>query len=145
MADIISSNFLIWAIAVVAIMGIGVGSIAITYFRPLGASIVFTDPIPSPSISLSSDAAEQFQRGCQAFQSGQYRGAIAAFSQVLDTAPACAEAFHNRGRGQANLGDNNLSVRDLLAAGERYDQQGSKAGVDQVKGDMEQIAARVRR
>ncbi|MDJ0707574.1 MAG: hypothetical protein QNJ46_30225 [Leptolyngbyaceae cyanobacterium MO_188.B28] len=144
MADIISSNFWIWAIAVIAILGIGVGSIAITYFRPLGTAIVFAAPIPSSSISLSSTAAEQFQQGCEAFQAGQYRRAINAFSQVLETAPACAEALHNRGRGQANLGDNNLSVRDLLAAGERYDKQGSKAGVDQVKGDMERIAAGVK-
>ena len=144
MADIISSNFLIWAIAVIAILGIGVGSIAITHFRPLGAAIVFADPIPSPASSLPSEAAEQFQRGCQAFQAGQYRRAIADFSQVLDSTPACAEAFHNRGRGQANLGDNTRSVRDLLAAGERYDQQGSKAGVDQVKQDMERIAAEVK-
>ena len=141
MADIISSNFLIWAIAVLAILGIGVGSIAITYFRPLGTAIVFADPILSPSTALSPVSNEQFQRGCKAFQAGQFRLAIDAFSQVLESDPACAEALHNRGRGQANLGDNNLSVRDLLAAGERYDQQGSKAGVDQIKGDMERIAA----
>ena len=143
MANLISSNFLIWAIAVLAVLGIGVGSIAITYFRPLGSSIVFADPIPAPDPSLLANAAKPFQQGCEAFQAGQYRRAITAFSQVLEADPACAEAFHNRGRGQANLGDNTRSVRDLLAAGERYDQQGSKVGVDRVKEDMERIAARL--
>ncbi|MCG8363036.1 MAG: hypothetical protein MJA27_06860 [Pseudanabaenales cyanobacterium] len=144
MADIFSSDFLIWAIAVLAVLGIGVGSIAITYFQPLGSSIVFADPITSLSTSLSSKAAEQFQQGCEAFQAGQYRRAINAFSQVIETEPACAEAFHNRGRVQANLGDNMLSVRDLLAAEDRYDKQGAKAGIDRIKGDMERIAAGLR-
>ena len=144
MADIISTDFLIWAIAVLAVLGIGVGSITLTYFQPLGASILFSDPIQSPSIPLSSKAAEQFQQGCEAFQAGQYRRAVNQFSQVIATEPTCAEAFHNRGRVQANLGDNTLSVRDLLQAGEHYDQQETKAGIIQIKQDMERIAAGLR-
>ena len=144
MANIILTDFLIWAIAVLAVLAIGVGSIAITYFRPLGSSIVFAKPIKSPSIPLSSQAAEQFQQGCEAFQAGQYRRAVNYFNQVIEIEPACAEAFHNRGRVQANLGDNTLSVRDLLQAGEHYDKQDTKAGIVQIKDDMERIAAGLR-
>jgi regulator of sirC expression with transglutaminase-like and TPR domain len=58
--------------------------------------------------------------------------------------PRCAEAFQNCGLAYANLGTDDLAAKALVRASEAYDQQGTKEGLDMVKQQLEQLAARRR-
>ncbi|MBE9078765.1 hypothetical protein IQ241_15920 [Romeria aff. gracilis LEGE 07310] len=127
------SDFLVWAIVILAVAGIGIGAMTNAYFKPLGGKIPFPLPIEASATPLSGEAQAAFEQGVKVFQGGDYRGAIARFTQVSRLEPSCAEAFHNLGLAQVNVGDDNQAVRSLLQASERYDRQGSKDGIDQVK------------
>ncbi|NET37530.1 MAG: hypothetical protein F6K19_36825 [Cyanothece sp. SIO1E1] len=133
-------EFLIWTIVIFTILGIGMGAIAASYFWPTGKSVVFADPIPAAS-PLSETETANFQQGCDAFKAGKYRSAIDRFSKVIERSPTCAAAYHNRGLTFANLGDDNTAIRNLLEAGEFYDQQGQKEALDRLKRDLESLRA----
>lgn len=135
------TDFLLWAGVVTAVLGLGIGAIAASYFWPTGKSVVFDQAIASVP-ALSDSLRSKFEQGCAAHQQGQYRRAVRYFGDVLSAVPNCAEAFHNRGLALANLGDDQTALRSLLEAGKHYDQQGDKAGLDQLKQSLETLRHR---
>jgi Flp pilus assembly protein TadD len=94
------------------------------------------------SAPLGDRARAQFEAACAAFAQGRYPAAIDQFIAVMVAAPDCAEAFHNGGLAYANMGTDGLAVQALLKACDLYDRQGTKAGLDLVKQQLEQIAGR---
>ncbi|MEB3291062.1 MAG: hypothetical protein VKI82_14185 [Leptolyngbya sp.] len=137
-----STELMTWLVVVLGILGFGMGSMLVAYRRPLGVTALFPAPIADLSLPLGDRARALFQAGIDAFERGRYAQAIGQFSQVMELEPACAEALHNGGLAYANLGNDNLAVQALLQASDRYDQQGTKAGLDRVKYALEQVAAR---
>lgn len=135
-------ELVIWLSVVLAILGFGMGSMVRAYRRPLGNSALFPAPVTDLSTPLSAAARTQFEAGCTAFAQGHYPAAIDQFTAVMEAEPDCAEAFHNGGLAYANMGTDNLAVQALLKASDRYDHQGTKAGLDLVKQQLEQIAGR---
>ncbi|NJL48187.1 MAG: hypothetical protein HC929_12765 [Leptolyngbyaceae cyanobacterium SM2_5_2] len=97
------------------------------------------------SVPVGERARTQLQAGCDAFRRGRFNRAVTEFMAVMTAEPACAEAFHNYGLACANLGNDGLAVQALVKASDLYDQQGTKAGLDQVKQDLEQLADRQQR
>jgi hypothetical protein len=140
-----SSELIIWLTVVLGILGFGMGSMLWAYRRPLGASVLFSEPVPAPLLPVGDRARTQFQTGCNAFRRGRFTQAMTEFTAVMNAEPACAEAFHNYGLACANLGNDGLAVQALVKASDFYDQQGNKAGLDRVKQDLEQLADRQRR
>jgi hypothetical protein len=132
----------IWLSVVLAILGFGMGVMVWAYRRPLGNSPLFSTPVVDLSIPLSDDGRVLFEAGCTAFAQGQYPAAIDQFIALMTAEPDCAEAFHNGGLAYANMGTDGLAVQALLKACDRYDRQGTKPGLDLVKQQLEQIAAR---
>ncbi|MEO0455254.1 MAG: hypothetical protein AAF152_01555 [Cyanobacteria bacterium P01_A01_bin.114] len=135
-----SLDFWIWVVVVFIILGIGGGSLVSTTLRPLGRQIPFPKPITDLSLLISAAAQADHQAGIDAYQAERYGVAIDRFNQLIQQEPNCPEGYHNRGLAQANLGKTNLAVSDLLKAGELYDQQGTKLGIDRVKTQLEILA-----
>lgn len=135
-------ELVIWLSVVLAILGFGMGSMVWAYRRPLGNSALFPAPVTDLSTPMSESARAQFEAGCAGFAQGHYLDAIDEFRAVMAAEPGCAEAFHNGGLAYANMGTDGPAVQALLKASELYDQQGTKAGLDLVKQQLEQIAGR---
>ena len=133
-------DFWIWVIVVLAVLGVGGGLLLVTTLRPLGRKTPFIEPITVLSLLIGEPAQSSHQAGVEAYQAGRYGTAIDRFNQLIQQEPNCPEGYHNRGLAQANLGKNNLAVSDLLKAGELYDQQGTKEGIDVIKRQLEQLA-----
>ena len=134
-----TTNFLLWAIIVLGGGGFAVFSMVNAFLKPV-EEVPFPDSvIEQPSIPLSETALQGFVGAAGTYKAGDYRGAVEQFTQVLEQEPNCAEAFHNLGRAYANIGDNNKAVRSFLKASDAYDQQGTKAGIDSLKHDMERL------
>lgn len=132
----------IWLAVVVAILGFGMGSMVWAYRRPLGNSALFPAPVTDLSVPIGDGARIQFEAGCADFAQGHYLDAIDEFGAVMAAEPGCAEAFHNGGLAYANMGTDGPAVQALLKASELYDQQGTKAGLNLVKQQLEQMAGR---
>ncbi|HSM82814.1 MAG TPA: hypothetical protein VLS96_14080 [Nodosilinea sp.] len=132
----------IWLAVVLAILGFGMGVMVWAYRRPLGNSALFAAPVVELSTPLGDGVRQQFEAGCAAFALGRYPAAIDQFTAVMVAEPTCAEAFHNGGLAYANMGTDGLAVQALLKASDLYDQQSTKAGLDLVKQQLEQIAGR---
>ncbi|WP_052050727.1 hypothetical protein [Leptolyngbya sp. KIOST-1] len=132
----------IWLSVVLAILGFGMGVMVWAYRRPLGNSALFPSPVVELSMPIGDAARSQFESGCTDFAQGRYPAAIDQFTAVMVAEPDCAEAFHNSGLAYANLGTDGLAVQALLKASDLYDRQGTKAGLDRVKQQLEQIAGR---
>lgn len=132
----------IWLVMVITILGVGMGSMIWAYRRPLGPTPLFEMAITPSSLPLSDWARQQFEQGCQAFGQGHYVTALTAFNRTLEWEPGCGEAWHNRGRCQANLGQDGLAVEAFLQASDRYDHQGTRPGLETVKQDLEALARR---
>lgn len=132
----------IWLSVVLAVLGFGMGVMVWAYRRPLGNSALFPAPVTELSMPVGDHARTQFEAGCAAFAQGRYPAAIDQFTAVMTAEPTCAEAFHNGGLAYANMGTDSTAVQALLKASELYDQQGTKAGLDLVKQQLEQIAGR---
>ncbi|MGB3136135.1 MAG: hypothetical protein WBG38_16660 [Nodosilinea sp.] len=135
-------ELVIWLSVVLTILGFGMGSMVWAYRRPLGNSALFPAPIADLSTPVAGDARTQFESGCAVFAQGRYLDAIDEFRAVMEAEPNCAEAFHNGGLAYANMGTDGPAVQALLKASELYDRQGTKAGLDLVKQQLEQIAGR---
>lgn len=136
-------DFWIWVVVVLVILGIGGGSLVITTLKPLGQKIPFPTPMTHLSLLISEAAQASYQAGIDAYQAGRYGAAIERFDRLIQQEPNCPEGYHNRGLAQANLGKTNLAVSDLLKAGEIYDQQGTKEGIDRVKEQLEALSRRL--
>ncbi|MEM9163360.1 MAG: hypothetical protein AAGC54_09855 [Cyanobacteria bacterium P01_F01_bin.4] len=137
-------DFWIWVAVVLIILGIGGGSLVLTTLKPLGQQIPFPIPMTNLSLLISEAAQASYQAGIDAYQASRYGAAIDRFNRLIQQEPHCPEGYHNRGLAQANLGKTNLAVSDLLKAGELYDQQGTKEGIDVVKGQLEMLSQRVK-
>lgn len=137
-----STELITWLVVVLGILGVGMGSMLRAYRRPAGLAVLFPAPVVNLSVPLADAPRARFQAGVADFERGRYAQAIGQFRQVVDQAPTCAEALHNGGLAYANLGNDNLAVQALVQASDRYDQQGTKAGLDRVKYALEQVAAR---
>ena len=137
-----STELITWLVVVLGILGFGMGSMLMAYRRPSGAAVLFPAPVTDLSMPVPEQARVLFQAGVDAFERGRYAQAIGEFSQVVELEPTCAEALHNGGLAYANLGNDNLAVPALVQASDRYNQQGTKAGLDRVKYALEQVAAR---
>lgn len=137
-------DLVVWLTVVGGILGLGMGAMVWAYRRPFKNRVLFAMPLVNPTLPLSDQGSRQFQEGCEAFQRGQYARAIDGFSQVIQTEPACAEAYHNRGLAYGNLGNDGLAVAALVKASDLYGQQDTKAGLDRVKQHLELLADRQR-
>ncbi|WP_088430860.1 hypothetical protein [Halomicronema hongdechloris] len=142
MADIVSLEFWVWLVVIGGTLAVGMISMSRAYLRPPSKTLLFPRPQPQSSLPLSQAARLSFEQGCEAFKQQQFRRTIDRFAQVIAAEPNCAEAFHNRGLMQANLGNDNYAIADLLQASDLYDRQGTKAGLEQVKAQLQQMATR---
>lgn len=135
-------NFLVWAVVVFGIGGFAIFSMVSAFVTPI-AELPFPDTvIHQPSIPLAEVAMVGFVGAVGTYKAGDYRGAIEQLTKVVEQEPNCAEAWHNIGLAYANIGDNNKAVRSLLKAGDAYDTQGTKEGIDRLKQDLETLKAR---
>lgn len=131
------TNFAVWAIVVLGIGGFAIGSMISAFRKPIGQTPFPDSTLKESSIPLSEPAAGSFIAAAQTHQAGDYRKAIEQLTPVVEQEPNCAEAWHNIGLAYANVGDNNKAVRSLLKASDAYDKQGTKAGIDRIKSDLE--------
>jgi tetratricopeptide (TPR) repeat protein len=135
-----SLSFWIWLIAIGLIAGIGLSAMVSAYWGQGSVEVVFAEPVAAveaePIPTLNPKAADCFQQACVAYQSGQYRQAVADLSQAIQLDAEFAEAYHNRGRATANLRRVTDAIPDLLKASELYLQQGETAQAEQIKQDL---------
>lgn len=134
-------NFLIWATVVFGIGGFAIGSMISAFRQPITQAPFPDTVIEQPSIPLSQAALTTFCGAVGTYKAGDYRRAIEQFTQVIETAPQCAEAWHNVGFAYANVGDNNKAVRSFLKASDAYGKQDTKAGIDQIKQALKTLKA----
>lgn len=128
-----------WVVLAVMLTILGIGGVAITTttLRPLGRRTPFKTPITDLSTPISGEARHQFNQGILAYRERAYTKAIDCFSKVLDCEPTLAEAWHNRARARANLAKKQAAVGDFVTASDIYDRQGTKAGIDWIKTDLD--------
>lgn len=131
------TNFAVWAVVVLGIGGFAIASMVSAFRKPISQTPFPNNPIQEPSIPLTDSAASAFIAAAATHRAGDYRKAIEQLTPVVAQEPNCAEAWHNIGLAYANVGDNNKAVRSLLKASDAYDKQGTKAGIDRIKRDLE--------
>ncbi|MGD1863135.1 MAG: tetratricopeptide repeat protein [Phormidesmis sp.] len=132
-------NFIIWAAVVIGATSFAVGSMVSAYRKPI-EQVPFPDAIiDQPSVAVSTEALNTFVGAVGTYKASDYRGAVDQFTEVLSKEPNCAEAFHNLGLAYANIGDNDKALRSLLKAGDAYDKQGTKEGIEQIKRDLKTL------
>ena len=72
------------------------------------------------SLAFALDCAKQeqnwFEKGHYLYVSKDYKGAIAAFSKVIEQNPEHAEAYYNRAVAYNELGDHQQAIRDFKIA-----------------------------
>ncbi len=139
---LVETSFWIWLIVLIAVAGIGLGSMLSAYWGKDSVAVVFPEPIAADAMPLPTlipEAATAFQQGCEVYRSGQYRRAITCFNQALQLDPQLAEAYYNRGRASANLRRVTDAVADLVKASELYLEQGNTAPIAQLKQDLERL------
>ena len=134
-------NLVVWAAVVLGIGGFAIGSMVNAYLQPIPAIPFKDEVVDEPSMPLTGADLEAFVGAVGTYLSGDYRGAIEQFTQVIEAEKGCAEAWHNVGLAYANVGDNNKAVRSLLKASDAYDKQGTKEGLDRIKENMERLKA----
>ena len=137
-----SASFLIWALFIGAIATFAISSMVQAYLGKGSLAIVFSEPIlpvnPAPS-SLNPAAVTEFEQGCEAFRSGNYREASDRLNAATQQEPAFAAAYHNRGRAIANLRQDREAAALLVKAGDLYLQQEDTTGYEQVKQDLQKL------
>lgn len=134
------TNFIALSVIVVAVLGIGLGTMTWAYFGKGSISVLFKEPILSspefPATDAGSKASVYFQEGIEAYQSGNYRKAKDKFSSALQLVSTWAEAYHNRGLACANLRSDDDAVANLISASEFYQQQGNRFAIDIIKQNL---------
>ncbi len=138
-----TASFLIWALVIGAIAAFAIGSMTQAYVGKGSLAIVFSEPIPLPTVlsTVNPEAATQFQQSCDAFCSRNYREVSDRLSAVTQQEPTFAEAYHNRGRAIANLRQDREAAALLVKAGDLYLQQENPTGYEQVKQDLQTLKA----
>ena len=134
-------NLIVWASVVLGIGGFAIGAMVNAYLKPIAAVPFKDEVVEGLSMPLSNAAREAFVGAVATYKAGDYRGAIEQFAEVIEAEKGCAEAWHNAGLAYANVGDNNKAVRSFLKASAAYDKQGTKAGLDRVKQNMQTLKA----
>ena len=140
------TNFIALSVIVVAVLGIGLGTMTWAYFGKGSISVLFKEPILSspefPATDAGSKASVYFQEGIEAYQSGNYRKAKDKFSSALQFVSTLAEAYHNRGLVCANLRSDDDAVANLISASELYQQQGNGFAIDLIKQNLAALKQR---
>ncbi|MFK8183836.1 MAG: tetratricopeptide repeat protein [Phormidesmis sp.] len=134
-------NFAVWAVVVLGIGGFAIASMISAFRKPVTQTPFPNTTVKAPSIPLTDSASSAFIAATATHNAGDYRKAIEQLTPVVEQEPNCAEAWHNIGLAYANVGDNNKAVRSLIKASDAYDKQGTKAGIDQIKTDLERLKA----
>lgn len=132
-------NFSIWAAVVIGATTFAVGSMVSAFRKPIEDIPFPNSVIEQPSVAISSEALNSFVGAVGTYKAGDYRGAVDQFTEAIGQEPNCAEAFHNLGLAYANIGDTDKALRSFLKAGDAYDKQGTKAGIEQIKRDLETL------
>ena len=135
----------IGAIAIAAVIGIGVGAMLRAYIGAGSVSVLFPEPIPAatePPTDGEAEAVEYFQQGFEAYRSGNYRQALDRFNRAIQLGSNFAEAYHNRGLIFANLRQDNEAAKNMVSASELYAQQGKQEAIAIVKQNLEKLKSR---
>jgi tetratricopeptide (TPR) repeat protein len=140
------TNFIALSVIVVAVLGIGFGTMAWAYVGKGSISVLFKEPVLSspefPATDAGSKASVYFKQGIEAYQSGNYRQAKDKFSSAIQLMPTLAEAYHNRGLAFANLRSDDEAVANLISASELYQQQKNGFAIDLIKQNLEALKQR---
>ncbi|MEO0768903.1 MAG: hypothetical protein AAFY72_05645 [Cyanobacteria bacterium J06649_4] len=135
------SSSLIAIATITGLTGFAIGIMVKAYKQPI-AEIPFPNAvIEQSSLPLSTGASQAFVGAVGTYKAGDYRGATEQFGEVLKQEPNCAEAFHNMALAYANIGDNDKALRSFLKAGDAYDKQNTKEGIDRIKQELKTLKA----
>ncbi len=135
------SNLAIVLAVLISIAGFGAGAMIWAYAGAGSVAVLFQEVI-SPPAGLNAEALHNFQIGIGAYLRRRYRSAIAAFTQVLETEPNCAAAYHNCGLALANLDQTDKATASLLKAAELYFDRGDGRSADLVKQHLTALKTR---
>ncbi|MFM7427840.1 MAG: hypothetical protein ACKO7W_23050 [Elainella sp.] len=135
------TSFWIWLSVLLGLASFGLGTMISAYWGKGSVAVVFPAPVGlgEPVSTVNSEAASQFQQGCDAYQAGQYRQATARFQTALELDSDLAEAQHNLARATANLRRVTEAIAELVKASELYSRQGNGAMLAQLKQDLETL------
>ena len=84
-------------------------------------------------------ARDFYNRGVEKHQRGDYRGAIADYTQALQLAPKDADTLFNRGAAYKELRQNSSAIADLQKAAALYQQLGNQEDYQAVQNLLSQI------
>jgi tetratricopeptide (TPR) repeat protein len=140
------NHFLVTAVAIATVAGIGITAMLWAYLGSGSTKVLFGEAVPLSS-SLPEDRAghkakEEFNCGCEAFVQGNFRQACDRFTRSLQYLEDFPEAYHNRALAWANLRQDDDAAINLVRAGELYAQQDNQAAIAQIKTQLEAIKAR---
>lgn len=135
-------NFLAWFSVVAIALGGGVGIMVWAYKGSGSQAILFNDAVLMSPALRKTDVASTFHQGYDAFQAGNYLSALELFTEVIDAAPQCPEAYHNRGLILANLRKDNQAVKDLAQAADLYAARENGTAIALIRKQLEQMKAR---
>ncbi|MBD2578529.1 hypothetical protein [Oscillatoria sp. FACHB-1406] len=139
-------RFVIWAVAVSLVAGLGIGIMLWAYRGSGSTAVLFAEAVPLAT-ALEADrtgnkAKESFEKGCEAFNRGNYQQARDRFTQAIGQLEDLPEAYHNRGLCWANLRQDDDAAVNLVRASELYAQSDNPDAIAQIKQQLEAIKAR---
>ena len=82
------------------------------------AAALFVLALGSPLITGCTNplADNSFNSGVDKYEQGDYQGAIADFTKVIEIDPQSADAYHNRGTAKDDLEDYQGAIADYTKA-----------------------------
>lgn len=141
-----TTNFIALSIIIVAVLGIGLGTMTWAYFGKGSVSVLFQEPILSlpafPATDPGRQASVDYQKGIEAYKSGNYRKAKDKFTSAVQLVSTLAEAYHNRGLACANLRSDDEAVQNFITASELYQQQENGIALESIKQNLEALKQR---
>ena len=141
-----TTNFIALSVIIVAVLGIGVGTMTWAYFGKGSVSVLFKEPILSvpefPATDAGKKASVYFQQGIEAYQAGNYRQSKDKFTSAIQLISTLAEVYHNRGLAFANLRSDDDAVVNLISASELYQKQDNRIALDLIKQNLEALKQR---
>ena len=135
-------NFLALFSVVAIALGGGIGIMVWAYKGSGSQAVLFVDAVLMSPALKKTDVASTFHQGYDAFQAGNYQSAFESFTEVIQAAPECPEAYHNRGLVLANLLKDNQAVKDLAIAANLYAERENGTAIGMIRNQLEQIKAR---
>ncbi|MBD2327695.1 hypothetical protein [Alkalinema sp. FACHB-956] len=128
-------------LALGGIATIGAGSLFWAYKGAGSVAVLFPEVMPAPP-DLPDPVHYLFQTGVSAYCAGNYRRALDAFNQVLQTQADLAEAYHDRGLCLANLRQDDQATRSFVKAAELYLVQDDRPSAELVKQHLRALKQR---